>query len=361
MPICAGCHKNLLKKEFMTCSSCKSKYDIQCVNMSSEQYDQMSLQLRNSWKCPKCSSKQPKMGNINTPIRSGLTNASCGNNFNNETSFVTTRKIQSKSPLASESGMQNYITEEGFRYILKQELTATIKDLVSAQLNNINEQIAEFCESLSFINKQYEEIKNIIDEKTTIIEQLKKDNDHLKDTVKDLATRLNVVELHMRECNIEINESWLNSNISNSEWIDDRYIVYRKDRVCSTESKKDGGGVMIAVSRDYSSFHITSFDNDNLEAIWVGLEVETHGVTKKLAICVVYFPPPVKLDSLKRLFDSVDLILEEIIVIGSSEKLVAGGEAGRVISGDSFETRRRELNYDETDSSPLSRTLNIIY
>ncbi|KOB73224.1 Zinc finger DNA binding protein [Operophtera brumata] len=42
-------------------------------------------------------------------------------------------------------------------------------------------------------------------EKTTVINQLKNENEKLHGTVHDLSSRLNTVELHMRECNIEIN------------------------------------------------------------------------------------------------------------------------------------------------------------
>ncbi|XP_045771607.1 uncharacterized protein LOC123878783 [Maniola jurtina] len=58
---------------------------------------------------------------------------------------------------------------------------------------------------MSFINTQFEEMRAVIEEKSAVINQLKKENIHLQASVKDLTTRLNIVELHMRECNVEIN------------------------------------------------------------------------------------------------------------------------------------------------------------
>ncbi|CAG5058242.1 unnamed protein product [Parnassius apollo] len=48
-------------------------------------------------------------------------------------------------------------------------------------------------------------MKTVIEEKSAIINNLKKENTQLQASVKNLKTRLNIVESHMRECNIELN------------------------------------------------------------------------------------------------------------------------------------------------------------
>ncbi|CAH2084841.1 unnamed protein product [Euphydryas editha] len=40
---------------------------------------------------------------------------------------------------------------------------------------------------------------------------------------------------------IVFTETWLNSNVTNSEFIDKRYTVYRRDQLCSETTKKDEG------------------------------------------------------------------------------------------------------------------------
>lgn len=69
---CAGCDKLLPKHEFLRCSACKSAYDLVCLNMSSKRYNSFyaaDKDRKSSWKCPECQNKQPKRGNLNTPVR----------------------------------------------------------------------------------------------------------------------------------------------------------------------------------------------------------------------------------------------------------------------------------------------------
>lgn len=208
--ICAGCRNDLPKKEFLSCLICKSKYDCECANIPVKQFVLMDQQKRNNWKCPECCSKQPKTGNTQTPVRSAITSEMCSkvSDEDSPVSFVTTRKKHSTSPtpasMSSADG-SNFLTENTLRDILKQELSSTIKKLVTAQLESINEQIAGFSESMSFMNAKFEEMKNAMEEQSTIINTLKNENSHLQSSVKDLTTRLNIVELHMRECNVEVN------------------------------------------------------------------------------------------------------------------------------------------------------------
>ncbi|CAH2097822.1 unnamed protein product [Euphydryas editha] len=208
--ICAGCKNTLPKKGFLTCSNCGSKYDSDCANILPNQLEKMDQQLKSSWKCPECCSKQPKSGNTNTPVRAS---ALCTDN-GTMNSYVTTRRKQNGSPRSKSSSTpddlcappgSNFITESSLRDILRQELSITIQDMVSAQLKTINDQITGFRESMSFINEKFEEVKSTMAERATIIAHLQKENDQLRVSVKDLQTRLNTVELHMRECNVEIN------------------------------------------------------------------------------------------------------------------------------------------------------------
>lgn len=51
---------------------CESVYDLQCANMSSTRFYsfyKFDRERRGSWRCPECQSKQPKNGNLDTPIR----------------------------------------------------------------------------------------------------------------------------------------------------------------------------------------------------------------------------------------------------------------------------------------------------
>lgn len=118
---------------------------------------------------------------------------------------------------------------------------------------------------------------------------------------------------------IAFTETWLNSNIMDREIIDSRYTVYRKDRDLKTvKSKIDGGGVLIAVSKHIKSHRIKIWENDQ-ETLWVLLKVIINKVVKKIALCVVYLPPPVSLKSLKNFLNSVGIVVDQgkaVIVLG---------------------------------------------
>lgn len=67
------------------------------------------------------------------------------------------------------------------------------------------DKIDGFRDSLEFMSTKYEEMKSKFESETSTITELKCDNERLKTTIRDLTVRLHVVELHMRESNIEIN------------------------------------------------------------------------------------------------------------------------------------------------------------
>ncbi|CAH2096667.1 unnamed protein product [Euphydryas editha] len=203
---CAGC-KNLINNgKVLICSKCKANYEIECVNIGLEQFNEMNN--KNSWKCPDCCSKQPKVGNTNTPVRqtSSYTSSCQISELSPELSGVTTRKKLNKPQGTKISGDScGPVTESRLREIIKEEISVSINALVTSKLNAINEQMTSFVDSLSFINVQYEEIKTMMEEKTATIDQLRKDNEHLKSSMRELNNKLNIVEMHMRESNVEIN------------------------------------------------------------------------------------------------------------------------------------------------------------
>lgn len=109
-----------------------------------------------------------------------------------------------------------------------------------------------------------------------------------------------------------ITETWLNTNILNSELFNKNYNVYRRDRESTVHrEKKDGGGVLIAVSNKYHSKRIV-FEESMVEDIWVAIDLELPGCgnSTQLAICGVYIRPPVSIRTLDDFFDKCNMFLE---------------------------------------------------
>lgn len=54
----------------MECTSCQGLYDLICINLTKEAFDNLSESNKSTWLCPKCTSSLPKRDNSSTPARS---------------------------------------------------------------------------------------------------------------------------------------------------------------------------------------------------------------------------------------------------------------------------------------------------
>lgn len=202
--ICSGCKNTLPKKEYMICSACKLGYDLLCANVSSKRFSQMDVNYKNKWNCHECRSKVPKTDNSNTPVRATsravASDEECIPDQGEETNVTMRTK---KQHLKSDNN-DPYLTEDMLRRILNQEMTEIITCLVSQHLANLNHQISEFQESLSFFSKQYDVLMQTVNEKTETINNLVSKNENLTTQVKNLQERLGLIEQNMRVSNVEI-------------------------------------------------------------------------------------------------------------------------------------------------------------
>lgn len=118
-------------------------------------------------------------------------------------------------------------------------------------------------------------------------------------------------------CNYDIiiiSETWLNSSVQSSELFDDRYVVYRRDRENSSlQSGKEGGGVLIAVTKRINSKRAMQFES-NCEDLWVilDLDLSVAGPVRRMALCAVYLPPPVRTSYLEHFLDNCNSTLEQL-------------------------------------------------
>ncbi|CAH2087310.1 unnamed protein product [Euphydryas editha] len=156
--------------------------------------------------------------------------------------------------------------------------------------------------------------------------------------VRGLRTKTNKVMENILNSDYKIvalTETWLNSSISSNELFDSRYIVHRKDRFCSpSNSKKDGGGILIAVSKDISSCRMSHWETDG-ENMWVILDIVCGQFVKRIGVCVVYLPPPVKVETAEKLFESIDIVInqiDDVIIMGDFNMSFIEWSAGDDVS-----------------------------
>lgn len=87
---------------------------------------------------------------------------------------------------------------------------------------------------------------------------------------------------------IVLTETWLNYSINSSEYFDNSFNVFRKDR-CETGSLlKRGGGVLIAVKSNFVSNNIVIADAENIEYVCVRLTLHSKS---NVFIYAAYIPP----------------------------------------------------------------------
>lgn len=223
--VCAGCRNEIKSLEFLDCCECNSRFDISCVNISSNNFYLMDHEYKSTWKCPECCCKQLKTDNTDTPARPTYNTANLRRSPSrkktpspktipttlshspSDVMNVTLRKKSSR-PLPTSINQEPCFNENTLRDIIKDELAAALKssfkELFTEQLKNIHGEIAEFKSSFGFFNEHFEEFKKRFDEKDAIINELRNENANLQQSVNDLTTRLCCVEHNMRENNVEI-------------------------------------------------------------------------------------------------------------------------------------------------------------
>lgn len=207
---CSGCLTIIKQREYLRCPNCEQVYDLDCANVSNKEFKSMTADSKRNWKCLNCLVKHRRRGdNTNTPVRRSPatyspTNEPCDDSDDRSCNVTLRTKPQSHPAKSATS----YVTEERLRQILRQEmadiLQTTLRDLVTKELANINQQISSFHESLNFFNDKYEDLKKDIEEKSSTIKSLLSDNSNLQSTVTDLTQRLGALEQNMRENNIEV-------------------------------------------------------------------------------------------------------------------------------------------------------------
>lgn len=227
-PTCSGCLKKIPDKCFLTCTSCKNQYDLECANVSTQRfYNTMTREHKQSWICQLCRCKMPKKDNSNTPVRQREdenTNQTSIENIENKN--ITMRKTQSNTQkftfndssisvdinllgdtiqnesynnLNSETGQEasiqtNLIGIEHFEKLLdkklkenKQSLISELQTLILSEVNNALCDLKS--EMLKRTNALQSELQDTQKNKTPVIS-------HMQNTIQ---TEINRAITHLKE------------------------------------------------------------------------------------------------------------------------------------------------------------------
>ncbi|CAH0404366.1 unnamed protein product [Chilo suppressalis] len=249
---CAGCLQNITNRQYLTCSQCKDKYDLQCANVSIQRFfNTMSAEHKAVWRCDRCRLKEPKKDNSNTPIRphhdiltSPETNTSPVNNItlrnrttkirlNDDTqssledlsvldNTINTENSTSKpnKDILKEPSIQT-ITLHQFETLLDQKLDTYKQSLLSDLMENINSLISKNIASLK--HELSQTTNNLISEQITLKEniaclnhkilELENGSCKLREEMKEIQNSLNSINTQEHERSLSSKDQNANKKI----------------------------------------------------------------------------------------------------------------------------------------------------
>lgn len=135
--------------------------------------------------------------------------------------------------------------------------------------------------------------------------------------VRGLRTKTNSFLLSLASTTFDIivlTETWLDSDINDSELFDCRYTVYRCDRNKQITGKTTGGGVLVAVHKKHKSQQI------QLEVAIDMVTVKINARGRNLILIGIYFPPR----TLNQVYDDFFGVLENSELLSKNESLIIG-------------------------------------
>lgn len=156
---CAGCKEPLPEKEYLQCASCKGKYDIQCANISRQSF--ISLERKDQWRCPECISKNPKKGNINTPVRNCQSETAGLHESTNEHQNIThrakTTRVRSKCPQGSPVKQNDSFQSHSG---VVDELKLFMREFILKEMGDIKKALETLTHTINAQNSRIAQLEN---------------------------------------------------------------------------------------------------------------------------------------------------------------------------------------------------------
>ena len=115
---------------------------------------------------------------------------------NNQVSLTHSHKLDETTICELRKEIESVITVH---------LQASLKSYFENEFLALKKTLQGLEDSVEFMSKEYHDMKVELNQNSEVIHQLTKENVELKASVSDLSVRLNIVEQHSRQDNLEIN------------------------------------------------------------------------------------------------------------------------------------------------------------
>ncbi|KAL0808935.1 hypothetical protein ABMA28_012596 [Loxostege sticticalis] len=142
--------------------------------------------------------------------------------------------------------------------------------------------------------------------------------------VNRIRSKTKEVYLNILSNNYDIiclTETNLNDSVFDSEFMDSRYNVFRRDRSSTCIKKVDGGGVLVGVKKGINIMRRYDWDS-KVEDLWFTLLLSDNKSCKSINVCVCYLPPDLPSELLNIFYDSCSEVIlmanptDEFVLIG---------------------------------------------
>lgn len=195
---CAGCCTVIKGKEYLKCCKCSSVYDLACANVNDKRFTSFyssstaaGRERRATWTCPECLCNVPKGDNLSTPLRS----------HNDEHgSPPLARGLTPNSPTDNVTQRKKPDVDYDIIKLIKIEIQAAVR----SELAPLKDQLNHLTDSVQYISNQYDDLIKTTNSILENYQSMKTECTHLRSTVITLTERLNNLEQHLRDSNIEI-------------------------------------------------------------------------------------------------------------------------------------------------------------
>lgn len=182
---------------FILCINCKKKYHYACMSLDEISF---STERRANWYCPECNRNTPKGSKKDSTPISNVTNVR-----GSKRQALTSPPMQASKNVTRDDildAVQEAMGQHMQDFMSKMQ--GTIATLFDKELKPIKDELLEIKESMNFINNQYEDIKSENEDYKRKIIELETQNKVLNATVNDLNNRVNQIEQHSRQNNVEL-------------------------------------------------------------------------------------------------------------------------------------------------------------
>ncbi|CAH2092479.1 unnamed protein product [Euphydryas editha] len=199
------CQRLSSSAEIVKCQTCKNKFHYACVSTSETPYTEVTEDYKNKWVCSVCLRRnkgdiiEPTGGvvPVHTATSDYVENVTirCKETTNSNIDHTITSSVSMQE-------VRNIVREE--LQILFETFSKDIMKQIDCKFQEMLHNMTAINTSIEFLEQKYEDVRQELSLKFETILHLERENKSLRTDVNKLQSRLSLMELQSRACNVEV-------------------------------------------------------------------------------------------------------------------------------------------------------------